>query len=113
MDLYFRCNQCNAHVKSQHSLTRHVKRVHERSGEPGHECGECGKRFFEREDLTKHVARHAKQATLPKCDTCAKTFGTERLKESHKCKKSGPEPKVCLCIPTGQSCLLCRACSKG
>ena len=62
--VFDRCNQCNAHVKSQHSLNRHVKRVHERKqggGEPGHECAECGKKFFEREDLTKHVARHAKQ----------------------------------------------------
>ena len=64
LSVFDRCNQCNAHVKSQHSLNRHVKRVHERKqggGEPGHECAECGKKFFEREDLTKHVARHAKQ----------------------------------------------------
>ena len=58
------------HVKSQHSLNRHVKRVHQRrrehsGGEPGrHECRECGKRFFEREDLTKHLARHAKQGSM-------------------------------------------------
>jgi NAD-dependent SIR2 family protein deacetylase len=68
------------HVKSSNSLARHVRRVHGKTAEPEHECVECGKKFFEREDLAKHVARHAKQATLPKCETCAKTFGTDKLK---------------------------------
>ncbi|QQP41745.1 Uncharacterized protein FKW44_016206, partial [Caligus rogercresseyi] len=53
-----RCTQCSMAFRSPSGLKRHGNRVHGNEKQ-GYKCETCGKGFYERHDLLRHLKVHA------------------------------------------------------
>ena len=88
---------CLAHISSFHPEYRfkcsycgkqfavyNTKYTHERQHfGPKHYCGECGKGFFFRSELLKHLPVHSNVLPYP-CDQCPKCFSQKKSLKRHK-----------------------------
>ena len=108
MSQMYVCSLCNQTFSTQGSLKRHRETVHRQSG--GFSCQVCGKRFYRKDHLGRHMKIH-QPATLfghlaacptdatvdlpppsppkrhgqtPMCDLCAKTFARQKALKRHQ-----------------------------
>lgn len=88
----FKCDKCGLHLTNAAGLKRHMKRVHDKCGQ-NYPCPDCGKTFFQRFDLNRHVKVHSN----PKCDKC----GKQKVSDKHVCKNieqpGDPQFKCSIC----------------
>ena len=57
-------------------------------------CDECGKCFFEKADLQKHMRVHTKDRPF-KCDLCPMSFAQQNILKCHRRRHTGEKPYVC------------------
>ena len=105
------CNLCNQSFSTQGSLKRHQESVHRQSA--GFSCQVCGKRFYRKDHLGRHMKVHqsavlfSHSAACPMdatvaaaatttaaaafsssqeavCDLCAKTFASQKTMKRHR-----------------------------
>ena len=82
------CEECGCSYKRTSHLRRHVQNAHS-SMQLACPYPDCGKMFNGREQLTKHMRRHATRGSHA-CELCGKAFGKKRQLEAHVAKIHGP-----------------------
>ena len=103
-DMYV-CDPCNQSFSTQGSLKRHRESVNRQSG--GFSCRVCGKRFYRKDHLGRHLKTHRAACPMdktfvdlpppppppsppksrgerPLCDVCAKTFASQKTLKRHR-----------------------------
>jgi len=65
------CPICNKELSAQH-MSEHMKQVHEK--EKRHCCPECGKGFFAKRDVEKHLKTHEGYKSV--CNLCGKSVSS-------------------------------------
>jgi len=65
------CSICNKELSAQH-MSEHMKQVHEK--EKRHCCPECGKGFFAKRDVEKHLKTHDGYKSV--CNKCGKSVSS-------------------------------------
>uniref|UniRef100_A0A1B0DHN2 C2H2-type domain-containing protein n=1 Tax=Phlebotomus papatasi TaxID=29031 RepID=A0A1B0DHN2_PHLPP len=71
----FTCNICNRSFTLASTLSLHTRRTH--LGIRPYECAECGWKFGQSSDLTKHMRKHTGDRPY-KCETCGMSFSQLR-----------------------------------
>lgn len=71
----FTCNICNRSFTLASTLSLHTRRTH--LGIRPYECAECGWKFGQSSDLTKHMRKHTGDRPY-KCETCGLNFSQLR-----------------------------------
>lgn len=93
------CGICHKNCENRDALLYHLK-VHsgarsvKNCTEKTHACGECGKKFYTRKDVRRHMITHTKRKDFL-CQYCPQRFGrkdhlTRHLRSSH----SGDNPNA-------------------
>ena len=79
LEYRFKCSYCGKQF-----AVYNTKYTHERQHfGPKHYCGECGKGFFFRSELLKHLPVHSNVLPYP-CDQCPKRFSQTKSLKRHK-----------------------------
>ena len=104
LEMYL-CDLCNRRFSTQGSLKRHRESVNRQSG--GFSCRVCGKRFYRKDHLGRHLKTHRAACPMdktfvdlpppppppsppksrgerPLCDVCAKTFASQKTLKRHR-----------------------------
>lgn len=58
-----RCDQCALMFKTAVTLRSHVRQMHAGQGGHAHRCEECGRGFFRRHKLQRHMEGHERKAS--------------------------------------------------
>lgn len=83
----FKCPNCSVAVNSSWELKRHISTVHAKIKTLA--CGECGRSFFQKSDLDKHMKLHY-SIELFHCNFCEKKYRWKKqLKEHMKMHDEG------------------------
>ncbi|XP_022316493.2 uncharacterized protein LOC111120106 [Crassostrea virginica] len=97
------CGICHKHYESKEDLLYHLK-VHsgarsvKNCTEKTHSCDDCGKTFYTRKDVRRHMITHTKKKDFL-CQYCPQRFGrkdhlTRHLRSSHTGDNSNSRPRI-------------------
>ena len=75
----FKCDICGVRFANQAGQKRHKLRLHETKVKT-HSCDKCGKQFFDKHDLKRHVKVHTRE-----CPKCGKKLGNKDT-QPHSCE---------------------------
>lgn len=81
----FECNLCDYRGITKSLLKNHISRVHEK--EKRHACRACGRKFFHKPHLMRHMMTHTGEKIYA-CDECQARFTQKKNLEKHSCKLS-------------------------
>ena len=73
----FKCDICGVRFTNQAGQKRHKLRLHDTKVKT-HSCDKCGKQFFDKHDLKRHVKIHTKE-----CNKCGRKLGNKE--QHHNC----------------------------
>ncbi|KAG0444704.1 hypothetical protein HPB47_013482, partial [Ixodes persulcatus] len=88
----FKCSVCDKVFNRKARLDLHMKYLHLKL--KPHVCGECGKGFTRREDLTRHSVLHTGEKPY-QCPTCHKRFAIKPSLKIHMVTHTKEEPRSC------------------
>nr|XP_034838748.1 zinc finger protein OZF-like [Maniola hyperantus] len=86
-DKPFSCSKCSFTCKTKKYLHRHANRVHVKH-EKSNECEICGKKFFFKSLLVKHMYIHSDVRPY-KCEVCDRGFNSRYSLSSHSHTHTG------------------------
>lgn len=91
-DERFTCDVCGNRYMQKSALNLHMKSAHE--GIKEHMCERCGKAFFDKHHLQKHIRIHTGEKPY-QCDFCGKSFTQKVNRDQHRRLHTGEQPYRC------------------
>lgn len=84
----FLCAVCGARFAVDLALGHHLARYHNVFISPSHDCKDCGRKFFTRVLLEKHLITQHSYDRPFKCTVCGQGFTEEKNRKTHEMRHS-------------------------